>query len=75
LVLLNLGYASHTGYRIGLPRAGWWREALNSDSEHYGGANLGNHGGVHSEETPWHSQPWSAEFNLPPLSCSVFLCE
>ena len=75
LVLLNLGNASHAGYRIGLPCAGWWREALNSDSEHYGGANLGNHGGVHSEETPWHSQPWSAEFNLPPLSCLVFLCD
>jgi len=75
LVLLNLGNTSHAGYRIGLPRAGWWREALNSDSEHYGGANFGNHGGVHSQETPWHSQPWSAEFNLPPLSCSMFLCD
>jgi 1,4-alpha-glucan branching enzyme len=74
LVLLNIGNASHTGYRVGLPRAGWWREVLNSDSEHYGGANLGNGGGVHSQETPWHSQPWSAEFTLPPLSCSVFLC-
>ena len=75
LVLLNLGNASHAGYRIGLPRAGWWREVLNSDSEHYGGANLGNNGGVDSQETPWHSQPWSAEFNLPPLSCLVFLCD
>ena len=74
LVLLNIGNASHTGYRVGLPRAGWWREVLNSDSEHYGGANFGNGGGVHSQETPWHSQPWSAEFTLPPLSCSVFLC-
>jgi len=74
LVLLNLGNASHAGYRIGLPRAGWWGEVLNSDSEYYGGANHGNGGGVHSQETPWHSQPWSAEFTLPPLSCSVFLC-
>ena len=75
LVLLNIGNASHTGYRVGLPRAGWWREVLNSDSEHYGGANFGNDGvGVHSQEIPWHSQPWSAEFTLPPLSCSVFLC-
>ncbi len=75
LVLLNLSATLHETYRIGLPRAGRWGEVLNSDSEYYGGANHGNDGGVHSQETPWHGQPWSAEFTLPPLSCSVFLCD
>jgi len=74
LVLLNLSGTVREGYRVGLPRAGWWREVLNSDSVHYGGANHGNGGGVQSEETPWHGQPWSTEFTLPPLSCSVFVC-
>ena len=73
LVLLNLTPASHEVYRVGLPQAGSWREVLNSDSEHYGGGNAGNGGGVHSQDVPWHNQPWSADFFLPPLSCSVFI--
>ena len=73
LVLLNLTPLSRSSYRIGLPQPGYWREALNSDSEYYGGGNIGNAGGVTAEETPWHNQPWSAEFTLPPLSCSVFV--
>lgn len=73
LVLLNLTPLSRSSYRIGLPQPGFWREALNSDSEYYGGSNIGNAGGVTAEETPWHNQPWSAEFTLPPLSCSVFV--
>jgi len=73
LVLLNLTPASHEVYRVGLPQAGSWREVLNSDSEYYGGGNAGNGGGVHSQDVPWHDQPWSTDFLLPPLSCSVFL--
>jgi 1,4-alpha-glucan branching enzyme len=73
LVLLNLTPASHEGYRVGLPQAGSWREALNSDSEYYGGGNAGNGGGVYSQDVPWHNQPWSADFFLPALSCSVFI--
>ena len=72
LVVLNLTPLAREPYRIGLPQAGEWREVLNSDSEFYGGTNQGNGGGVHSKEVPWHDQPWSAEFVLPPLSCSVF---
>jgi len=72
LVVLNLTPLAREPYRIGLPQAGEWREVLNSDSEFYGGTNQGNGGGVHSKEAPWHDQPWSAEFVLPPLSCSVF---
>jgi 1,4-alpha-glucan branching enzyme len=43
-------------------------EVLNSDSEHYGGSNLGNLGGVEAVEEPWHGQPFSATLVLPPLS-------
>ena len=40
---------------------------LNTDSEHYGGSNVGNYGGVEAEHEPWHGQPFSAEITLPPL--------
>jgi 1,4-alpha-glucan branching enzyme len=67
-IVLNLTPVARHGYRLGLPRAGHWAEVLNSDSEHYGGSNVGNLGGVvASEERPWHGQPASAVLSLPPL--------
>ncbi|MCC6748667.1 MAG: 1,4-alpha-glucan branching protein GlgB [Deltaproteobacteria bacterium] len=54
-------------YRVGLPRAGAYRELLNTDGEGYGGANVGNSGWVQSEAVPWHGLPCSAAFTLPPL--------
>ena len=54
-------------YRVGVPHGGRWREALNTDSEHYGGSNVGNYGGVEAEPSPWQGQPFSAELTLPPL--------
>ncbi len=69
VVILNLTPIPRHGYRVGLPRAGTWAEVLNSDSEHYGGSNLGNLGGVvASADEPWHGQPASAVLTLPPLA-------
>jgi len=67
-VVLNLTPVPRTDYRLGLPAGGRWVEALNSDSEHYGGSNLGNLGGVEAAEEPWHGQPFSATLTLPPLA-------
>lgn len=72
LVLLNLTPNSHTGYRVGLPVSGHWRERLNSDASVYGGSNVGNPLGVRAEDFSVHNQRWSALFTLPPLSVSVF---
>jgi 1,4-alpha-glucan branching enzyme len=72
LVVLNLTPVFRHGYRVGLPDAGFWREALNSDSEIYGGSNKGNFGGVQAEEFRMHNQPYSAALVLPPLSILVF---
>ena len=54
-------------YRIGLPRGGRWREALNSDAGVYGGSNCGNAGGVIATARPQHGFDFSAELTLPPL--------
>jgi 1,4-alpha-glucan branching enzyme len=62
-------------YRVGLPRPGKWREALNSDAGIYGGSNVGNLGGVIAEDLKCHNQSYSAEFTLPPLSVVVFRAE
>ena len=63
------------GYRIGFPKGGRWREALNSDSSLYGGSGVGNLGSVDTEETGFHGQSFSAELTLPPLGCLIFTPE
>ncbi len=60
------------GYRIGLPRSGWWREILNTDAEIYGGSGVGNLGGVAAHDIPSHGLPASAEVTLPPLAAVYF---
>ncbi|MHB1999182.1 MAG: 1,4-alpha-glucan branching protein GlgB [Solirubrobacteraceae bacterium] len=64
----NLSPIVRYGYRVGLPAGGQWRELLNTDSERYGGSNVGNLGGCVAEDVPWHGQPFSAELALPPLA-------
>ncbi|MDQ2675157.1 MAG: 1,4-alpha-glucan branching enzyme, partial [Chloroflexota bacterium] len=68
VVVLNLTPVPRVDYRLGLPHGGRWTEAINTDSEHYGGSNLGNLGGVEAVEDAWHGQPFSATLTLPPLS-------
>ena len=68
VVVLNLTPVPRYDYRLGLPIGGRWVEAINSDSEHYGGSNLGNLGGVQAVDESWHGQPFSASLTLPPLS-------
>jgi 1,4-alpha-glucan branching enzyme len=72
LVVLNLTPISRPSYRVGLPEAGTWREAINSDSAIYGGSNHGNLGAVLAEPVRMHHQPHSASIYLPPLSILVF---
>jgi 1,4-alpha-glucan branching enzyme len=60
------------GYRVGVPNWGFYREILNSDSELYGGGNVGNAGGQHTEAVAWHGRPCSLLLELPPLAGLVF---
>jgi 1,4-alpha-glucan branching enzyme len=71
LVVLNLTPVPRHAYRIGFPKAGLWREVLNSDAELYGGGNQGNLGGVITDAYRVHNQPVSATLTLPPLGLIV----
>jgi len=64
----NFSPVVRSAYRVGLPRGGAWREALNTDSRVYAGGDVGNAGAVHAEATPWHGLPFSATVVLPPLA-------
>ncbi len=70
-VIQNLTPIPRFDYRLGLPASGTWVEVLNSDSEHYGGSNVGNLGGLVAEELAWHGQPASVSLTLPPLSTVI----
>jgi 1,4-alpha-glucan branching enzyme len=59
-------------FRIGVPRAGEWREILNSDALLYGGSGQGNMGGLTATPIAWHGLPYSLNVTLPPLGILVF---
>ncbi|HEV2177923.1 MAG TPA: 1,4-alpha-glucan branching protein GlgB [Terriglobia bacterium] len=59
-------------YHLGVPRAGLWKEVLNSDAEIYGGSGLGNLGGVEAEPISVHGRAASLTIMLPPLAMVFF---
>ena len=65
--IANFSAMPHLDYKVGLPRAGRWREILNTDAVIYGGSGVGNLGGVEAVPEPWHGKPASATITLPPL--------
>ena len=60
------------GYRVGVPRSGFWAEVLNSDSTRYGGSGIGNCGGMEAETIESHGMPYSLPLTLPPLAIVMF---
>ncbi|MFV0459568.1 MAG: 1,4-alpha-glucan branching protein GlgB [Actinomycetales bacterium] len=71
-VIINFAGSPHGDYRIGLPFAGEWIEALNTDAEPYGGSGVGNLGQLTAQEIESHGRPASVVMTLPPLG-AVFL--
>ncbi len=72
VIVLNLTPVPRTGYRIGFPVTGPWREILNSDATPYGGSGQGNAGAIDALPAPFHGQPASVLLTLPPMSVVVF---
>jgi 1,4-alpha-glucan branching enzyme len=67
IAILNFTPLPRHGYVIGAPRAGRYKEVLNSDAEAYGGSNIGNGGFVETEPIPAHGHAQSLRLSLPPL--------
>jgi len=65
--IANFSAVPHLRYRVGLPRAGRWREVLNTDAIVYGGSGVGNMGQIEAVPEPWHGKPASAVITVPPL--------
>lgn len=72
-VAVNFTPVARPDWRLGLPRAGRWREVLNTDAGIYGGQDRGNMGGVTAMAEAHNGQPASARVMLPPLSAVFFV--
>ncbi|WP_299363117.1 1,4-alpha-glucan branching protein GlgB [uncultured Paracoccus sp.] len=70
VVVSNMAPVAREGYRIGLPRGGNWRIALNSDAAEYGGTDAP--GRIEVADAGMHGLPASASVDLPPLA-TLFL--
>ncbi|GJD99533.1 1,4-alpha-glucan branching protein GlgB [Methylobacterium isbiliense] len=75
IVVSNFTPIPRHGYRIGVPAPGFYREAINTDAEVYGGGNVGNYGGVEASCEPSHGQSCSLTLSLPPLGTLILVRE
>jgi 1,4-alpha-glucan branching enzyme len=72
LAVFNFTPVPRLNYRVGVPRGGYWREILNSDSHYYGGSGLGNQGGADAVPMPYEEYSHSLTLTLPPLAAVYF---
>jgi 1,4-alpha-glucan branching enzyme len=75
LVVCNFTPIPRDNYVVGAPRAGRWRERLNSDGKEYGGGGIGNFGSIETSPLPAHGQFQSLSLRLPPLAVLVLTPE
>jgi 1,4-alpha-glucan branching enzyme len=72
LFFCNFTPVPRQGYEFGVPEEGFYEEILNTDSEWFGGSNMGNGGLVSSRPLPKHNRPHSIAVTLPPLAMVAF---
>jgi 1,4-alpha-glucan branching enzyme len=68
VVLVNATPMVRRDFRLGVGAPGFYREIFNSDSEIYGGTNVGNLGGVQSQDIESHWREHSIVLQIPPLA-------
>jgi len=71
LVCCNFTPVVRAKYDISVPATGFYEEILNTDSEYFGGSNVGNGGGVLSSPSP-NGNRHTLTITLPPLAAVIF---
>jgi 1,4-alpha-glucan branching enzyme len=72
LFCCNFTPVPRKNYEFGVPEEGFYQEILNTDSELFGGTNMGNGGLVSSRPIAKHNRPCSVAVMLPPLAVVAF---
>jgi 1,4-alpha-glucan branching enzyme len=75
IFVMNATAVPRHNYRIGVPRAGWWREAINTDAAQFGGSGMGNLGGMEATPVAAHGRGFSLNVTLPPLAALFFVLD
>jgi 1,4-alpha-glucan branching enzyme len=68
VVVCNFTPLVYSGYRIGVPKAGTYREVFNSDASEYGGSGVCNENALDTEPIRWQERAQSLVLTLPPLA-------
>jgi 1,4-alpha-glucan branching enzyme len=71
IIICNFTPVPREHYRIGVPLGGYYREAINTDAEIYGGSNMGNSGGIMAQKIASHGELFSLSLTLPPLASLI----
>jgi 1,4-alpha-glucan branching enzyme len=74
-VVINATPVVREGYRVGVERGGRYREVLNTDSQIYGGSNVGTGGYAEATGLSWQGQADSLVLRLPPLASAYWVAE
>ena len=72
LIVVNLTPTSYENYCVGVAEGGFYRECINTDSAIYGGSDIGNNGGVFTQEQPYAGQSHQLTLSIPPLATMIF---
>jgi 1,4-alpha-glucan branching enzyme len=72
LICCNFTPVVRQKYEFSVPSPGFYAEILNTDSEHFGGGNVGNAGGVMAAPSPKGDRRFRLSVTLPPLAVIVF---
>jgi len=75
VVVSNFTPVPREGYVLPMPKAGRWREVINTDATAYWGSGWGNFGGIDADTPGSHGQPAKATVSLPPLATLIFAHE
>jgi len=73
--VMNATVLPRYNYRLGVPRAGRWREALNTDAGVFGGSDVGNYGALEAAPVSAHGRFASLNLTLPPLGALILVPE
>jgi 1,4-alpha-glucan branching enzyme len=72
IVVCNFTPVVRHDYRIGVPEAAAYEEALNTDDTRYGGSGVSNGERTKTEKVQAHRREYSLSLTLPPLATMIF---
>ncbi len=72
VTVCNFTPTVHHNYWVGVPKAGYYQEILNSDAEIYGGSGVGHEDGKEAHAWEHPTWPYALSLTLPPLAVMLF---